>query len=280
MTTPHERLKSSHLHAPPLPHLGDMTLRQSPHTHDDRFHRSGSPMASSSTSALSAEVLWAELPEELLVRVLEHVMLWHERKRWRGAVRGVSRRWRAVHDAACQWLRVHDGMTDEGMHALCGRLPALTYLRLHEVSSLTEDGLGAVGGLATLNELYLGWSSSVTDAVLWELRGLTALTTLYLNGCTQVTDVGLQHLSSLTALTTLSLYYCTHVTDEGLQHLSSLIALTTLDLRDCTQVTDVGLRHLSSLTALTTLALYGISTTTRAGQAALKAALPALTIYR
>ena len=31
------------------------------------------------------------------------------------------------------------------MHALCGRLPALTYLNLYGVTSLTEDGLRAVG---------------------------------------------------------------------------------------------------------------------------------------
>jgi hypothetical protein len=160
---------------------------------------SGSAMASCSTSALSAELMWEELPEELLRRVLGHVMLRRWKRRWCGAVRGVSRRWRAVHDAACQWLRVRDGITDEGMHALCGRLPALTHLRLHEVTSLTEDGLRA-----TLNELDFRWSSNVTDAVLWELRGHTALTTLDLCD-TQVTDVGLQHLSSLATLTTLIL---------------------------------------------------------------------------
>jgi F-box/leucine-rich repeat protein 14 len=258
-------------------------------------------MASCSTSALSDEVMWEELPEELLRRVLEHVMLRRWKRRWCGAVRGVSRRWRAVHDAACQWLSAADGITDEGMHALCERLPALTHLNLNEVTSLTEDGLRAVGGLATLNELYLS-GIHVTNAVLWELRGQTALTTLYLHGGahvtdvglqhlssltalttldlsdTHVTDVGIQHLSSLTALTTLGLDYCTHVTEVGLQHLSSLTALTELHLYDCNQVTDAGLQHLSSLTALTELTLGGTSTT-QAGQAALEAALPALHIW-
>jgi len=28
--------------------------------------------------------------------------------------------WRALHDGACQRLHVHDGVTDEVMHALCG----------------------------------------------------------------------------------------------------------------------------------------------------------------
>ena len=120
-------------------------------------------MASSSTSALSDEVMWEELPEELLRQVLGHVMLRHGRKRWRGAVRGVSRRWRAVHDAACQRLSVRDGVTDEVMHALCGRLPAVTWLNLDGVTSLTEDGLRAVGGLTTLTTLYLTTCSNVTD---------------------------------------------------------------------------------------------------------------------
>ena len=44
-------------------------------------------MASSSTSALSDEVLWEELPEELLLQVLGHVMPWRDgRKSWSGAL--------------------------------------------------------------------------------------------------------------------------------------------------------------------------------------------------
>ena len=97
------------------------------------------------------------------------------------------------------------GVTDEVMHALCGRLPALTYLYLYEVRSLTVDGLRAVGGLTTLTNLELSYAN-VTDAVLRELRGLTALTFLGLNGCSEVTDVGLQHLSSLAALADIYLH--------------------------------------------------------------------------
>jgi len=137
-------------------------------------------MASSSAGALSNEVMWEELPEELLLQVMGHVMLWYGEKRWRGGVRGVSRRWRALHDGACQSLCVHDGVTDEGMHALCGRLPAVTFLRLYGVTSLTEDGLRAVGGLTTLSYLGLEGCANVTDAVLWELRDLFALAKLLL----------------------------------------------------------------------------------------------------
>jgi hypothetical protein len=193
------------------------------------------------------------LPDELLLRVLEHVMLGrYGKKQWRGGVRGVSRTWRALHDGACTWLRLRNGVTDEVMHALCGRLPALKTLFLDGVTSLTADGLFAVGGLIALTYLSLG-ECNVTDAVLRELRGLTELSTLHLNRCTLVTDVGVRELRDLTALRTLSLRPCTHVTDAGLQ-------------------------HLMSLTALCVLYLDGTSTT-QAGRNALKAALPALTIY-
>jgi hypothetical protein len=195
----------------------------------------------------------ATLPDELLLRVLEHVMLrWDGKKDWRGAVRRVSRTWRALHDGACTWLQLCYGVTDEGMHALCGRLPALKTLNLYGVTSLTADGLFAVGGLTALTYLNLSYCTHVTDAVLRELRGLTELSTLYLDGCTLVTDVGVRELRDLTAL-------------------------RTLWLSGCYLVTDAGLQHLVSLTALSMLYIYGISTT-QAGRNALKAALPALTI--
>jgi hypothetical protein len=195
----------------------------------------------------------ATLPDELLLRVLEHVMLWRGEKEWRGAVRGVSRTWRALHDGACTRLDLLDGVMDEVMHALCGRLPALKTLNLRWVTSLTADGLFAVGGLTALNDLDLGFCN-VTDAVLRELRGLTELSSLDLYDCTLVTDVGVRELRDLTALRTLYLYNCTHVTDAGLQHLMSLTALSRLFL--------------------------GGTSTTQAGRNALKAALPALTIRR
>ena len=153
--------------------------------------------SSSSTDTLSS---CERLPDEILMQVLEHVMLWNGLKKWCGAVRRVSRRWRALHDAACQWLRLLDGVIDEIMHALCGRLPALTWLNLFNIKSLTADGLRAVGGLTTLTELDLSMCSNVSDAVLRELRGLTKLTDLNLCGCSHVTDAGC-YTSPLTSLT-------------------------------------------------------------------------------
>jgi hypothetical protein len=193
----------------------------------------------------------ATLPDELLLRVLEHVMLRRGVKEWRGGVRGVSRTWRALHDGACTRLGLRNGVTDEGMNALCGRLPALKTLNLYGVPSLTADGLLAVGGLTALTYLDIG-GCNVTDAVLRELRGLTELSSLYLYGCTLVTDVGVRELRDLTALRTLRLDSCSHVTDAGLPHLTSLTALSELSLYD--------------------------TSTTQAGCNAIKAALPALNI--
>jgi len=128
--------------------------------------------ASSSTGTLSDEVL----PEELLMRVLGHVMLRYRglglKKCWCGDVRGVSRQWRALHDGACESLYVRDGVTDEVTHALCGRLPAHTSLSLYEVASLTEDGLRAVGGLTSLTILDL-CRCNVTDRYMKATESLS-----------------------------------------------------------------------------------------------------------
>ena len=78
-------------------------------------------------------------------------------------MRGLSRQFRAIHDAHCQCLYVPNGVTNEGMHMLCGRLPTLGLLSLREVTSLTEDGLRAVGGLTALTRLHLSSCSNVTD---------------------------------------------------------------------------------------------------------------------
>ena len=64
----------------------------------------------SSTSTLSP---CKRLPDDLLLRVLGHVMLGRgEPKSWRGAARGVHRKWGALHDGVCARLRVRNGVTD------------------------------------------------------------------------------------------------------------------------------------------------------------------------
>ena len=136
-------------------------------------------MASSTGTLPEEEELWVHLPEELVLRVLE-ILRWARRDM--GAVRGSCRRWRAIHDASCKTLWVHDGVTDEVMHSLCGRMPELTTLSLMLVQSLTAEGLSAVGGLTSLTSLDLG-GCNVTDVGLQELTTLTQLTKLWVVGC-------------------------------------------------------------------------------------------------
>jgi hypothetical protein len=145
---------------------------------------------------------WADLPEELKLKVLDRV--WTPRDS--GAVRGTCRRWRAMHDASRKRLSVRDGVPEEVICSLCVRLPALTSLDLMGVKSLTTEGLRAVGGMTTLTWLNLDYSN-VTNVGLRELRGLTALNYLCLHFC-PVTNVGLQELTTLTALTTLYVHGC------------------------------------------------------------------------
>jgi hypothetical protein len=234
---------------------------------------------------------WVQLPEELLLRVLEILLdtaSFLRRRRDSGAVRGTCRRWRAIHDGGCKTLRILPRLfyrrfpygsvccPEEVICALCGRLPALTTLNLREIQSLATEALSVVGGLTALMHLDLHACSSVTDAGLWELRDLKALRQLSLYACPKLTDAGLLELRGLSALTYINLTYNSEVTDVGLQELSS--ALTELHLNHCSNVTDVGLQELSSLTQLTTLWVIGCSTS-RAGRDALKAAIPGLTIY-
>jgi hypothetical protein len=214
---------------------------------------------------------WAGLPEELKLKVLDRE--WTPRDS--GAVRGTCRRWRAMHDASRKKLRVRDGVPEEVICSLCGRLPALTRLDLIEVKSLTTEGLRAVGGMTTLTHLHLAYSN-VTNVWLRELRDLTALTRLDLWGVKSLTTEGLRAVGGMTTLTWLSLE-SSNVTNVGLRELRDLTALSTLYLHGCPSVTDVGLQALTTLTALTSLTVFGCSTS-KAGRDALKAAIPGLSI--
>jgi hypothetical protein len=158
--------------------------------------------------ALVAVSNWAELPEDLMLRVLE-ILRWKAREMC--AVRGSCRRWRDIHDPSCKRMRVRDGVSEKVLCSLCGRLPALTSLVLEGVQGLTLDGLSAVGRLPSLTYLTLH-SSNVTNAGLHQLRDRTSLTTLSLSNCSRVTDHGMRELSGLTALTTLYLADCSNVT--------------------------------------------------------------------
>jgi hypothetical protein len=210
---------------------------------------------------------WAELPDELVEKVLEQLQA-AGRSEPQGpfgfsqataTVRLVCSGWKSVHDAMVKMLDLPLETTDEAMGMLARRFPAVVSLKFKYKNGgpvygvLTDEGMRAVSSLPALSSLCLCW-------------------------CDKVTNVGLRAVSNCTSLTELNIARCTKVTNVGLRELRGLIELTELNLNYCRNVTDVGLQELTALTALNTLDLIGCSTT-KAGRDVLKAAIPGLTIY-
>lgn len=163
-------------------------------------------MALGSTAQPLTSIGWPELPKELLLRVLDELRWTRRNSR---SVRRVCRRWRAIHDSNRRCMRVRDGVPDQVICTLCGRLPALTDLSLLGVTSLSNEGVRAVCGLLpTLTRLDLGACCGVTDVGVRELRALTTLKELSLTRAVSVTDVGLRELRGLTALRRLFVIHC------------------------------------------------------------------------
>jgi hypothetical protein len=201
---------------------------------------------------------WAELPDELLARVLE--MLHAAGMGFSpasAAVRLVCAGWKAVHDALVTRLVLRWKTTDEAVGMLARRFPAVVLLEFKGgdgVNVLTDKGLRAVSNLHALTSLDLTYCYKVTDEGLWAVSNLPALTELNLTHCYNVTDEALQAVSSLHALTSLNLRHCRKVTDVGVQAVSNLPHLTCLNLSE-TDVTYQALRAVSSLPVLTSLNL-------------------------
>ena len=105
---------------------------------------------------------WAALPDELLLMALERLG-WAKRES--AAVRLTSSRWRRIHDEGRKTLELSGGCaidattttcaTDEVVVVLCGRMLALTALKLFEAGCLTDVALQAVAELKALTHLNL-----------------------------------------------------------------------------------------------------------------------------
>jgi hypothetical protein len=158
-----------------------------------------------------------------------------------------------------------------------GQLTALESLDLGH-THVTDAGLVHLPGLTRLEDLDLSYTQ-VTDAGLVHLAGLRRLGVLCL-ARTQATDAGLPVLSELTVLKKLDLSW-TEISDAGVVHLSGLVHLRELSLA-CHRITDARLPylvpHLRRLTSLEKLALHP-DTTSEAGRAMLKRALPGCRIF-
>jgi hypothetical protein len=256
---------------------------------------------------------WAELPKELLAKVLE-LLQW--RRGVCGAVRAVCSAWGDVHDEYCRKLQSRrsaavmkdklawfPSVTEVNLEgcavkdasavlAELGSMPSLRSLSLPASCAERAVDAEAVCGITTLTSLRFHpvWEydddGNVEEVVVvgeWvlDLSTLTTLTSLHLEGCGAVTAKQVLALSNLTGLAVLNLRCCDTVTAEGLRALSSLTALSTLTLTLSynPNVTDEVLRSLSSLTALSTLDIYGCHNVTAAGKQALRTAIPNLTIH-
>jgi hypothetical protein len=184
------------------------------------------------------EAGWAELPDELVEKVLELLQAAGQSEPQEGGfgfsqatatVRLVCAAWQGVHDAMVMRLVLSRQTTDQAMGKLVRRFPTVVSLEVkgNGWRVLTDQGMRAVSSLASL-------------------------TFLNLTGCRNVTDAGMRGVSSCTALTFLDLT-SSKVTDAGLRALSSLPALTSLDLRYCNKVTAAGVQALRSTTAAPSL---------------------------
>ena len=114
----------------------------------------------------STESLWAELPPELLAKVLEMLPAAEQSAPqaggWRGckdsaAVRLVCAQWQAVHDALVTRLVLSRDTTDEEGVMLVRRFPAVVSLEVKGDGwgVLTDKGMLAVSSLASLTFLDL-----------------------------------------------------------------------------------------------------------------------------
>jgi hypothetical protein len=174
---------------------------------------------------------WAELPDELVEKVLELLQA-AGRSEPQGpfglsqataTVRLICSGWKAVHDAMMKMLDLRLETTDEAMGMLARRFPAVVSLEFKYKSGgagcgvLTDQGMLAVSNLTGLTSLNLCGCVKVTDTGLRAVSNLTGLKSLKLSCCFELTGAGMRAVSSLPALTTLNLHYCIKFTDEGMR---------------------------------------------------------------
>jgi hypothetical protein len=129
---------------------------------------------------------WAELPDELLAKVLELLQAAGQQRglgfsQASATVRLVCAGWKAVHDALVTRLVLKRQTTDRVMGMLVLRFPAVVSLEMKggiEARALTDEGLRAVSSLTALTSLDLYSCYLVMDEALQAVSSLPSLTTL------------------------------------------------------------------------------------------------------
>lgn len=99
-------------------------------------------------------------------------------------------------------------------------LPALERLYLHEISSLSDDGLKYLGNLKTLKVLDIWAVPEMTDATVEVIATLPELKELSIRGAS-ITDAAVDTLLKMPKLHTLVLKDNSQLTEEALQKLKS-----------------------------------------------------------
>jgi internalin A len=141
-------------------------------------------------------------------------------------------------------------MTDDVLRALAS-LVQLRSLSIYDCfSPATNRGIQELGALTGLTYLELGLGSTVSDDWLGMLRNLISLNTLHLNG-RMIHGTAAREWSSLTALTSLKLVQ--GVTNDGARAVCTLTSLTSLNIGNCNALSTVD--DMSNLHAMRTLNL-------------------------
>ena len=146
-------------------------------------------------------------------------------------------------------------VTADGV-ALLARLPRLSSLDLSETPH-GEGSLAVVSRFPALRTLQLRRCDWITDDTLGELSELDTLECLMMIGV-PVTDRGLETLTQLKGLRQLGIDHCPEITDEGLRRIAQDLQLESVSVNGCPRITDAGVLNLAKMPSLRVLSAVGI----------------------
>lgn len=190
--------------------------------------------------AAGAATPWADVPDDILRRVLDQLQPSTLR-----VLRLVCRGW----ETAASRLLVH--LRPEG---IAGKQLGHRFPSLHSL-----DLSNCCMGVDFTTPRMLRLQSLLCNEHLGELAGLSRLEQLSLRGCSRLTGAGLAQLGCLRrSLTMLNLSNCTGLTDDCLAALAAALPqLATLNLQGCSGLGDEAISHLVNMPHLRHILLPG-----------------------
>jgi len=139
-------------------------------------------------------------------------------------------------------LRLAGQFTNQGL-AYLAAAPSLKTLWL-DTPRATEQGLGSLAQIQSLERLYVPWLDQVTNQSIAYFKSMSKLRALGV-GDAWSGDGGMVLLASLTNLEVLAVKGGPNLTDNGLRPLAGMPKLRVLEIHD-SQVTEQGLVYLSA----------------------------------